>query len=90
MVAKDPNLRSQISQLGNDASWARTPIRAERTAPAHRSSPVSYDYWLAKTRAEGVVCEADIAKAAESAHRAYMRRLSLKAAAGRARRKTSA
>lgn len=89
MVAKDPALRSQISLVANDMGWAKTPIRAERTAQARKASPVSYDYWLAKTTADGVVCAADIPKAAENAHRAYMRQLSLKAAAGRARKRAA-
>ncbi len=87
MVAKDPALRSQISLLANDTGWAKTPVRSERTAQARKASPVSYDYWLAKTTADGIVCEADIPKAAENAHRAYMRQLSLKAAASRRKKR---
>lgn len=82
-MAADPRIVSAQRAIASDISWARTPNRAERTAPAHRCSPVSLDYHLAKIRAEGRVREQDIEAAARSAHRAYMRGLSLKAAATR-------
>jgi hypothetical protein len=79
--------RSSAARIAVNVSWARTPNRAERTAPGHRSSPVSYDYWLAKIKAEGLVRPKDIPAAAGNAHRAYMQQLSKKAAAARRRKK---
>lgn len=74
--------------IAADISWARTPNRAERTAPGHRASPLHIDYWIAKVRDEGIVTgEAEILKAAESYYRASQRLRSLKAAATRARKK---
>lgn len=73
--------------MASDISWARTPNRTERTAPAHKASPASLEYWVAKTREEGVVREEDIEKAAASAYRAHMRRVSMGGVAARARKK---
>lgn len=82
-MAADPRIVSAQRSIASDISWARTPNRSERTAPAYRASPVSLEFHLAKIRAEGRVREQDIEKAAASAHRAYMRGLSLRAAATR-------
>jgi hypothetical protein len=82
MAARERSARHQIAA---DISWARTPNRTERTAPGHRASPLSLDYWIAKVRREGVVREEDIEAAARSAFRASQRARSLKAAETRAK-----
>lgn len=82
-MAADPKRVSAQRAIAADISWARTPNRAERMEPARRASPQSLDYWLAKTREDGVVREQDIPAAAENAYRAHMRGLSLRAAATR-------
>ncbi|WP_344941367.1 hypothetical protein [Actinomadura miaoliensis] len=74
--------------MASNVSWARTPNRSERTAPARAASPVSYEYWLRRLAEEGQVREEDLPKAAESAYRAYMAQMSRKAAD--ARRKNAA
>jgi len=78
--------RSRAARIAVDTSWARTPNRSERTAPARRNSPTTYDYWLAKISADPAIRPKDRAKAAASAHRAYMTQLSAKAAEARRKR----
>lgn len=73
-------------KIGALESWSRTPDRKKRTAPGHRASPTSVTYWINKLRADGEVAEADLDKAAEAAHRAYMLRLSRRSAEVRAAR----
>ncbi|GGS88216.1 hypothetical protein ACFFV7_51155 [Nonomuraea spiralis] len=79
-MAADPARVTAVRQIAADISWARTPNRTERTAPGHRASPLSLDYWIAQVRAEGVVREEDVEAAAQSAFRASQRARSLKAA----------
>lgn len=74
---------SKVRSIAADKSWARTPNRSERTAPARAASPNSLRYWITKTRDEGIVREEDVLAAAQNAHRAYMREKSLKAVAVR-------
>lgn len=78
--------RSRAARIASNVSWAYTPNRTERTAPATAASPVSYAYWLRKITDEDVVRPKDRAAAAENAHKAYMAGLSLKAAKARARK----
>lgn len=80
------NKRSRAARIASDASWARTPVRRERTAPGTKASPASYEYWVRRLTDEGVVCEDEIPAAAENAQRAYMSQLSAKAAAARRRK----
>ncbi|TDD68576.1 hypothetical protein [Actinomadura rubrisoli] len=67
--------RRTNARIAVNTSWARTPIRSERTEAARRNSPGRLEYWIALLRAEGVVSEADIPAAAENARRAYMGQL---------------
>lgn len=82
-MAADPARLTQVRQIAADISWARTPNRTERTAPGHKASPLSLDYWIAKVREEGVVREEDVEAAAVSERRAWQRGNSLKAADAR-------
>jgi hypothetical protein len=82
-MAADPRHLTAVRQIASDRSWASTPNRTERTAAARKASPRSLDYWIAKTAADGIVREQDQAAAAQSAHRAYMRDMSLRAVAAR-------
>lgn len=82
-----PEQRRQAALIAVHTSWANTPDRAARTAPATKASPVSLEYWEAKLRAEGAVREEDIHKAARNAQSAEMRRRALKSAKTRARNK---
>lgn len=78
---------SALKRIAADISWARTPDRAERTETARRKSPMHIDYWVEKVRAEEIVPEGGVQKAAEAYYRAHMTRMSLKAAAARAKKK---
>lgn len=84
-----PERRRLAALIAVHTSWARTPDRAARTAPATAASPVSLEYWENRLRAEGVVSEADIPKAAANARSAEMRRRALASAATRARKKAA-
>lgn len=75
MPAKDAAERSLNARIAVNTSWARTPLRAERTEAARRSSPGRVEYWEARLREEGVIAEADIPAAARNAQRAHMQRL---------------
>lgn len=79
-----PAERSSAARIAANTSWARTPDRSERTAPARAASPVTYGYWVNRLTEEGVIREKDIPAAAENAYRAYMAQLSKKAKAARA------
>lgn len=80
---------STVRRIAADISWARTPDRSERTEAARRASPMRIEYWEAKVRAEGIVREEEIPKAAESYYRAHMTAMSLRAAEARQRRRTA-
>lgn len=85
------------ARIASNASWARTPIRSERTERARRNSPGRVEYWEARLRDEGIVAEADIPAAARNARDAYMAQLvkrreakrAQERAAGRARRRAA-
>ncbi|WP_086002969.1 hypothetical protein [Nocardiopsis salina] len=74
MAHSDPTRRSQIASLAAHTSWARTPHRAERMAPANRAREQK---WEREVDPDGVMDPADRARAAESARAAYYRRLSM-------------
>ncbi|MGW3352577.1 hypothetical protein ACWDA3_55590 [Nonomuraea rubra] len=86
-MTADPHRLTAVRQIAADISWARTPNRSERTAPGHRASPMSLDYWIADVRAKGIVREEDVEAAARNAHRAWQRQNSLRAADARRRRR---
>ena len=74
MAHPDPKLRAQYGRLGADISWARTPVRSERTAPARRALE---DKWLAEVP-DTVTDPDERRKAAAAARRAHYRRMSIK------------
>ena len=74
MAHSDPTRRSQIASLAAHTSWARTPHRAERMAPANRAREAR---WEREVDPDGVMDPPDRAKAAEAARAAYYRRLSM-------------
>ncbi|MGA5764512.1 hypothetical protein [Nonomuraea bangladeshensis] len=84
-----PERRSAAAKIAVHTSWARTADRSARTAPATAASPVSLAYWESRLRAEGVVREQDIPKAAANARSAEMRRRALASAAARRRNRTA-
>lgn len=76
--------RSLAARIAVNTSWARTPNRAERTAPARAATPVQFEYWLAKARAEHPDLKpAEQRAMAQSAWKAQQQRNALKAAKAR-------
>jgi hypothetical protein len=76
MAARDPKARKANARIAANVSWARTPVRSERTEIARRSSPGSIDYWLDRIDPDGEMSTEDRRKAARNALRAYMGQLS--------------
>lgn len=83
MAHPDPEMRRQYGRLGADISWARTPVRAERTAPARAALE---EKWLREVP-DTVTDPEERRKAASSARKAYYRRLSLAGVEARRRRR---
>jgi len=87
-VPLSPESRALRGKLAAETSWAKTPDRSARTAPARASSPSSIDYHLAKLD-PAVFADATDAQrlaAADSAKKAYYSRLALKSAQARRRK----
>lgn len=79
-MPSQPNpARVAWGRVGALESWARTPDRTARTAPARRNAPGHVDYWLARLDAElfANASDRDRVAAAESARRAHFQRLAL-------------
>lgn len=74
MAHSDPARRKQIASLAAHVSWAKTAHRAERMSPANRAREQRFE---AEVDPDGVMDPADRARAAESARKAYYRRLSM-------------
>lgn len=74
MAHPDPTRRRQIASLAAHTSWARTPHREERLAPANRAREAK---WLEEVDPDGVMDPITRAKAAESARKAYYQRLAM-------------
>lgn len=82
MAHPDPEKRRQYARLGSNISWARTPVRSGRTAPARRALEAKF---LAEVPPE-VTDPAERRKAAASARRAYYQRLAIKGVEARRRK----
>lgn len=78
-----PQERSLRGQIAAHASWARTPDRSARTAPARKAL---LDKFEQEVDPDGTLPPAERAKRAENARKAYFRRLALKSAQARRRR----
>ena len=90
MAAADPTVRRLSAQIAVNTSWARTPNRAERTAPARAATPVQFAYWLDQTRTEHPDLDpAQQRVMAEAAWRAQQQRNALKAAKAKRAAKTT-
>jgi hypothetical protein len=70
-------------QAAAHASWANTPNRAARLAPAHAARDARFDKLVDP---DGVMNPADRAKAAASARKAFYTEMARKSAAARRRR----
>lgn len=82
----DPESRSLVGKIAAHASWANTPDRTARTAPARAALMEKFER---QVDPDGVLSPAERAKRAESARKAYFLRLALKSADSR-RRKSEA
>lgn len=70
----------QLAKIAAHESWARTRDRSARTAPARRAN---LDAIARTVDPDGVMSEADRAKAVENAISAHYRRMALKSHAAR-------
>jgi hypothetical protein len=84
----DPT-RVQAGRIGALDSWARTPNRALRTAPARAAGPSKVNYWIDKLDPDLFADATDQQKldAADAMRRAYYQRLAF--ASAKARRKSA-
>lgn len=78
-VAED---RALIAKIGAHESWARTPDRSARTAPARAALMAKFE---AEVDPDGVLLPAERVRRAEHLRKAHFQRLALKSA--RSRRK---
>jgi len=79
--------RRLASQIGAYKSWARTPNRSERTAPARQAA---WDRFEKLVDPEGILHPSDRAKMAHSARKAHFQAMALKSAKVRRTRKAVA
>lgn len=80
MAHPDPDRRRQIASLAAHTSWARTPHREERLAPANRAREAK---WEREVDPDGVMDPATRAKAAASARTAFYKQIALKSVQAR-------
>lgn len=90
MAARDPKARSENARIAALVNLAKTPNWTEMTALARRRSPVTFEYWLDKIRAEHPdVNPKQQRRMADAAWRARQRQNSAKAKAAKAARKAA-
>jgi hypothetical protein len=77
------NNRSLIASIASHESWARTPDRAARTAPARAAMMAKFER---EVDPDNVLPPDVRAKMADNARSAYYKRLALKSARVRSRR----
>lgn len=82
----NPSQRSLRAQIGAHTRWANTPDRVAATAPARRAW---HERWEKLADPQGEMSPTDRAKAAEHLMAAHMKRMALKSAQARARKKTA-
>lgn len=87
MAHPDPQRRRQIARYGAHVSWARTPVRAERMAPANAAREAK---WEREVDPGGVMSPDDRRKAAASARKAYYLDLARKGVEARRRKREQA
>jgi hypothetical protein len=74
--------QSILASIASHESWAKTPDRAARTAPARAAMMAKFDR---EVDPHNVLTPQERAKRAENAKRAYYQRLALKSARARRR-----
>lgn len=83
MPSKDPIHRNLAASIAAHTSWANTPDRSARTAPARTAFG---DRFEREVDPDGALPPAERARRAEHARKAYMLRLALKSAQARRNR----
>lgn len=73
--------------MASNTSWANTPDRPARTAPARKAALDRFEH---QVDPEGVLTAEERAKRAENARRAHFQRMAYKSAKARQRRKNGA
>jgi hypothetical protein len=86
-MASTPTERKLIAQIAAEESWSRTEDRSARTAPARAAALERFER---EVDPEGLLTQAERAKRAEHARKAYFKRLALKSAQARRNRKCGA
>jgi len=81
-----PEQKSLLSRIGAHQSWANTPDRSARTAPARRSFLERFER---EVDPNGELDPVTRRQRAESARKAHMSRLALASARARAARKSA-
>lgn len=84
MSPKDPKVRELRARLGAHASWANTPDRQARTAPARAARAAKYEQRAREMHPDAT--DQQIAQVAEHLMKAEMTAMSLKAAQARKRK----
>jgi hypothetical protein len=84
MPAPDQSERALIARIAAHDSWAHTPDRAARTAPARAALMAKFE---AEVDPAGNLPPAERARRAEHARKAYFSRLALKSAQSRRKSK---
>lgn len=85
MPAREASDRALIAQIASNTSWAKPQDRSARTAPAREKSLARFEN---QVDPEGKLDEAERARLATHARKAYFAKLALKSAqARRARRR---
>jgi hypothetical protein len=82
-IGASPSERSTLASIASHESWARTPDRATRTAPARAAMMAKFER---EVDPDGVLPPDVRAKMAANARSAYYKRLALKSAKVRSRR----
>ncbi len=78
--AVTPSDRTLWARVGAHESWARTPDRTARTAPARAALMLTFER---QVDPEGILAPAERAKRAENARKAHFQRLALKSVQSR-------
>lgn len=87
MVAPTESERTLVARIAACESWARTPDRSARTAPARAALMARFEFEIDPT---GTLPPADRAIRAESLRKAHFARLALKSAQSRRKSKALA
>jgi hypothetical protein len=80
MPALEPSDRQMMGRIAAHESWARTPDRSARTAPARAALLATFE---AQVDPEEKLAPAERARRAEHLRKAYFQRLALKSAQSR-------